>query len=375
MSVIRPEVQSLPRYKPVVKGKKQLVGADGKRIARLNANEGPWPPFPEVVAAMEQAVREGNWYPDLSFYEVKEALSKLHGVDISRIVVGSGSAPIIRLLMLVTIRPGEDVLVPWPPYPAHGVGAHLHGGVVVKVPLDTDGACDMDGLLARVTDRTRVALICTPHNPTGSVVSRRAFEEYLARVPDHVVTVLDQAYQEFVTDSDAVDGRAYLDAPKPLVVFRTLSKVYGLAGVRSGYALATAEVAEAMNKSNETFAMSQIAVAATLAGLTRQDLVQERVAIIAAERAKLHRVCDALGLAHTPSQANFVWVDTRRDSKAVSDACLKRGFMIRSGDVHDAPQHVRVTIGRPEENDGFIAAFSAALQEVPETTAALAPAK
>ena len=372
---IRPEIASLPRYKPLVKGKKQLVGPDGKRIARLNANEGPWPPFPEVIEAMEQAVREGNWYPDLSFYEVKEALSQLHGVDMTRIVVGSGSAPLIRLLMLVTIRPGEEVLIPWPPYPAHGVGAHLHGGVVVKVPLDADGACDMDALLERITDRTRVALICTPHNPTGSVVSRRAFEKYLAHVPDHVVTVLDQAYQEFTTDADAVDGRAYLDGPKPLVVFRTLSKVYGLAGVRSGYAFATQELADAMNKSNETFAMSQIAVVATLAGLKRQDLVRERVTTIAAEREKIHRACDKLGLAHTPSQANFVWIDLRRSSKDVSDALLKRGFMVRSGDVHDAPQWLRVTVGRPEENDGFIEGFRAVLAEIPETGAVLTPAK
>jgi len=373
VTTIRPEVQSLPRYKPAVKGKKQLVAADGKAIARLNANEGAWPPFPEVVAAMQEAAREGNWYPDLSFYDVKEALSRLHGVDVSRIVVGSGSAPLIRLLMLITIRPGEEVLIPWPPYPAHGVAAHLHGGVVVRVPL-RDGACDMDALLAAVTDKTRLALICTPHNPTASVVTRRAFEAYLARVPDHVVTVLDQAYQEFVTGDDAVDGRAYLAGPKPLVVFRTLSKVYGLAGVRSGYALATAEVAEAMNKANETFAMSQIAVVATLAGLARQDLVSERVATVAAERAKILRACDALRLVYTPSQANFVWIDTRRNSKDVSDALLRRGFMVRSGDVHDAPQNIRVTIGRPEENDGFIKALGAVLAEVPEAGAALATA-
>ena len=371
MTTIKPEVQSLPRYKPAVKGKKQLVGPDGKSIARLNANEGPWPPFPEVIEAMQAAARESNWYPDLSFFDVKEALSQLHGVDISRIVVGSGSAPLIRLLMLVTVRPGEEVLIPWPPYPAHSVAAHLHGGVVVRIPLRS-GACDMEALLGAITDNTRIALVCTPHNPTGSVVSRRAFEEYLTRVPEHVVTVLDQAYQEFVTDDDAVDGRAYLGGPKPLVVFRTLSKVYGLAGVRSGYALATTELAEAMNKSNETFSMSQLAVVATLASLKRQDLVRQRVAIIATERAKLLRACDALGLAYTPSQANFVWIDTRRNSKEVSEAFLRRGFMVRSGDVHDAPQHIRVTIGRPEENDGFIEAFRIVLDEVRESGAALA---
>ena len=363
--MIRPEILSLPRYKPAIKGKKKTVGSDGKPIARMNANEGPWPPFPDAIKAMQEAIADSNWYPDLSYLDIKEALSEVHGVDLARIVVGSGSAPLIRLLMLCTIRTGDEVLVPWPPYPQHATGAHLHGGTVVRVPL-RDGACDMDALLERVTDRTRLALICTPHNPTGSVVSRRAFEDYLARVPGHVITVLDQAYQEFVTDPEAVDGRRYLDGPKPLVVFRTLSKVYGLAGIRTGYAFATLEIAEAMSKANETFSMSHIAVAASVASLRRQDIVRERAAVIAAEREKLKRACEELGLSYTPTEANFIWIDLRRNAKEVSDALLKRGFMVRSGEVHDAPQHMRVTVGRPEENDGFIAALRGVLDEIPE---------
>ena len=366
--MIRPEIQSLPRYKPGVKGKKTLVGPDGKRIARLNANEGPWPPFPDALAAMQAALTESNWYPDLSYLDIKDALAELHGVDTARIVVGSGSAPLIRLLMLVLIRSGEEVLVPWPPYPAHGVAAHLHGGVVVRVPL-REGACDMDAALAAITPRTRLALICSPHNPTGSVVGRRAFEDYLEHVPDHVVTVLDQAYQEFVTDPDAVDGRRYLEQAKPVVVFRTLSKVYGLAGIRTGYALATLELAEAMNKANETFSMSHLAVVASVASLKRQDLVRERVATIAAEREKLRRACDRLGLSYTPTEANFIWIEVRRSGKDVSDALLRRGFMVRSGEVHDSPRHIRVTIGRPDENDGLVAALGEVLSEIPEPAA------
>jgi histidinol-phosphate aminotransferase len=362
---IRPEIQSLPGYKPGVKAKRATVGPDGKPLARLNANEGPYPPFPDAVAAMHAAVDEGNWYPDLSFYDFKAALAELHGVGMERIVVGSGSAPLIRLLMLVTLRSGDEVLYPWPPYPAHGVALHLHGGVAVRTPL-RDGACDMEALLSRVTPSTRMALICSPHNPTGSVVTRRDFERYFARVPDHVVTVLDQAYQDFVTDRDAVDGLTYLDRGKPIVVFRTLSKVYGLAGVRSGYALASAELAEAMNKSNETFAMSSVAAAGSIASIKRQDLMRERVERIAAEREKLKRACDALGLAYTPTEANFIWIDVRRSAKDVADAMQRRGFMIRSGEVHDEPNFIRISVGRPEQNDGVIRALRETLAEVPE---------
>lgn len=368
--MIRPEVASLPRYKPGIKGKRTLVRPDGTPLARLNANEGPWPPFPDAIKAMQDALGDTNWYPDQSYADLKQAISDVHGVAVERIVVGSGSAPIIRLLMLVLLRSGDEVLLPWPPYPAHGVAAHLHGGIVRRVPL-RNGACDLDELLGMVTPRTRLALICTPHNPTGSVVTAPAFESYLERVPDHVVTVLDQAYQEFVVDPDAVDGRAYLDRGKPLVVFRTMSKVYGLAGIRSGYAFATAELAEAMNKSHETFSMSHIAVAASVASLKRQDIVRERVGIVVSEREKLKRACDVLGLSYTPTEANFIWIDTRRSGKEVSDALLRRGYLVRSGDVHDAPQHVRITVGRPDENDGLISALHEVLAEVPEGSAAL----
>jgi histidinol-phosphate aminotransferase len=189
-----------------------------------------------------------------------------------------------------------------------------------------------------------------------------------------VVTVLDQAYQEYVSDPDAVDGRAYLDGAKPVVVFRTFSKVYGLAGARSGYSFASEVIATAMERARETFTVSHLAVAASVASLRRQDLVQERARLNAIEREKLLEACDGLGLVTTPSEANFIWIDLRRNGKAVADALLARGFMTRSGEVHDAPNHLRVTCGRPDETDGLISALREVLAEIPEAAGSGNPA-
>jgi histidinol-phosphate aminotransferase len=362
--IIRPAISTLPRYKPGIKAKRALVTADGSPIARLNANEGPWAPFPDAIEAMAEALTDLNWYPDQSYTDLKLALAERYGLDAARFAVGSGSGSLIRLLTMVTIDPGDQALMPWPPYPAHGVAVGLMGGEVVRVPL-VDGAADVEGLLDAITDRTRLVLICSPHNPTGGVVTRAAFESYLERVPNHVVTLLDQAYQEYVTDPDAVDGLQYLDHEKPVVVFRTFSKAYGLAGLRSGYAAAGPELIEAMGKATETFTMSHVAVVASVASLARKDLVEERSALNAIERSKLTTGLAARGLDVTPSQGNFVWVDTGRDAKAVSAALLARGIQVRSGEVHDAPAHIRVTCGRPDENDQFLAVLDDVLAEVP----------
>jgi histidinol-phosphate aminotransferase len=366
--LIRNEVLTLPRYKPGVKSKRSFVGPDGQRIAKLNSNEGPWPPFPDALEAMAKALPELNWYPDQSYAELKGALAEVHHSEPDRIAVAAGSGSLIRLLAMVLIQPGDEVLIPWPPYPAHGVAVHLMGGIVIRVPL-RDGAPDLDAALAAITPATRLALICSPHNPTGSAVSRSAFEAYLERVPDHVVTVLDQAYQEYVTDPEAVDGRHYVDGLKPVVVFRTFSKAYGLAGVRAGYSFAPVELTEALNKAAETFTMSHVAVAAALASLGRQDLVRERAASNAIERDKVRAALEERGFAPAPTQSNFIWFDVRRNAKAVSDALLQRGVMVRSGEVHDAPTSLRVTFGRPDENDRFVRALDEVLAELPEELA------
>jgi histidinol-phosphate aminotransferase len=364
---VRPEIAALPPYRPGADHAEPAPGA-GPPLVRLDNNEAPWPPFPEALRAIERAARDLNRYPEISCRGIVEALADFHQVPGDRVVVGSGSVSLIRTLALVLLSPGDEIVVTTPPYPAYGVAGALMGATVQRVPARS-GAPDLEGMLARVGARTRLVFVASPHNPTGGVVNRRALEGYLERIPDHVVTVLDQAYHEYVTDPEYADGRAYLDAGKPLAVLRTFSKVYGLAGLRVGYAFATPALREAMERARENFPVSSLGQGAAIASLTRPDLVRERSQATAAERARLRGLCDTLGLAYTPSEGNFLFVDLRRDAKAVCAALRQRGVLVRSGDVHGAPTWVRVTVGSAEDTGRFDAALREALAAVPEAAA------
>lgn len=362
---IRPEIQALPSYRPGVEFADLVREADGRPLARLDSNEAPWPPFPEAVEAIQRSAADLNRYPEISCRTLTRALADCHGVPAERIVVGSGSGSLIRAVALVCLGPGDEAVVATPPYPAYLVSAALMGAAVTRVPAQ-DGACDLMAMLDRVTERTRVVFVSNPHNPTGSIVRRAALEAYLGRVPGHVVTVLDEAYHEYAADPAYPDGRAYLDAGKPLLVLRTFSKVYGLAGLRVGYGFATPELRDALDRARENFPLSSLAQAAAVASLPRQDLVRERARATVAERGRLREACEGLGLRSTPSEANFLFVDVRRDASMVVAALRRRGVLVRSGQVHGTPSWIRVSLGWPEENRRFAEALARVLAEVPE---------
>lgn len=362
---IRPEISSLP-----ANSRDDPAPAEAKRLGianpfKLNNNESPWPPFPDAVEAIQAHLEDLNWYPDPTYARLREALGEHHRIDPDRVVVGNGSHSLIRLLGLVLLTPDDAALVPSPAYPAHPVATRLMGAQVIYVPL-SNGACDLQAMLAAVTPMTRLAFICSPHNPTGSVVCDEDVEAYLDQVPEHVVTVFDQAYQEFVSDPRSADGTRYLDRAKPVIVLRTFSKIYGLAGMRVGYGLTSSELSGALYRANEPFPLNQLAVEAAIASLGRQDIVCERNRLNAVERQKVLDAARRLGLGHTPTQANFVFLDVRRDSRAVSDALLRAGIMVRSGDVHGSPTWIRMTLGSPDQNDWFIQALEKTLHEIPE---------
>jgi histidinol-phosphate aminotransferase len=367
--LIRPEIDSLPAYKPGVHPEEELRRWGVTEVTRLHNNEGPWEPVPEAIAAMQRALASLNRYPDQTYAKLKQALAAAYGVDASQIIVGNGSGSLIRLVAQVVLRPGDEVLVAWPPYPNYLVTAGLSGAEIVRVPL-REGAMDLRAAVAAMTDRTRVVFIANPHNPTGSIVPRAELEWYFEQVPSDVATVLDEAYMEFVSEPGYPDGRAFLERGKPLLTLRTLSKVYGLAGLRIGFGVATPELSAAMHRARETFIISSLAVEAAVASLSRQDIVRERVASIAEGRRGLERLCDELGLRYEPSQANFVFIDVRRPARDVCSALVRRGILVRSGDVHQCPTWVRVSIGSPEAMQRFARAFREVLAEVPEPAGA-----
>ncbi len=362
--VIRTEIDTLPEYNPGLQPIEEMRRLGITEIIRMNSNEGPWPPFPQAVEAIQRALTGLNRYPDKSYRRIKEALSETYGVDPSQICVGNGAGSLIRLVAGVVLRPVDEVLLAWPPYPNYLIAIGISGASIRKIPVK-DSLTDLRTIIDQISERSRMVFIANPHNPTGSIVPREELGWYFDQVPDHVVTILDEAYFEFVTEQDYPDTRAFLNRGKPLVGLRTFSKVYGLAGLRVGFAFATPEMSSAMDKARETFTMNTLAVEAAIASLSRQDLVRERVQAIATGREELEKACDELGLTYTPSQANFIFIDVQRDAHAVTMGLLKRGVLVRSGKMHDAPTWIRVTVGLPEENQKFIAAFREVLAEIP----------
>ena len=360
MALFRPEIAALPPYRAGVD-----AGEIGLDLARLDSNEAPWPPFPEAIEAIQRAARELHRYPEISCRTFIAALADCHGVAPERIVVGSGSGSLIRALGLVLLRPGDEVVIAAPAYPPYRVTATLMGANVREVPV-ADGAPALDAMRAAVTARTRMVFVANPHNPTGGIARRTELERYLDQVPRHVVTVLDEAYHEYVADPDYPDGRRCLDTGKPLAVLRTMSKAYGLAGLRVGYAFLTAELREALERARENFPLSSLAQAAAVASLPRQDLVRERARAIVAERIAMAVRCDALGIRSAPSEANFLFLDVRREARVVCAALRRQGVLVRSGAVHGVPTAIRVSLGWPEDNARFLAALPGALAEVPE---------
>lgn len=363
--IIRPEIELLPAYKPGVKPEEELRRLGVTDVIPLHLNEGPWPPFPDAIEAMQRALGSLNRYPDQNYSQLTSALAETYAVDPSRIIVGNGSGNLIRLFAQVVLERGDEVMMAWPPYPNYTVTAGISGAPIIRVPL-RDGAIDLDAALESVTDRTRMVIVANPHNPTGSIVPREQLERYFERVPPTVATLLDEAYFEFITEPGYPDTRAFLEAGKPLLGLRTFSKAYGLAGLRIGFGFATAEIADAMNRARETFIVSTLAAEAATASLTRQDLVRERVQAIVDGRTWLLEQCDSLGLSHTPSQANFIFVDVRRPAREVCHAIMKRGILIRAGELHGSATWVRITIGLPDQNRKLAQALREALAEIPE---------
>ena len=289
--------------------------------------------------------------------QLRDKLAERYGVSPDRIVTGCGSVALAEHLAKATCLPGDEIVHSWRSFEAYPIISAGVGATSVRVPNTPGHAHDLAAMADAITDRTRLAIVCNPNNPTGTSVRRAELDRFLDAVPDDVLVVLDEAYREFVTDDEVPDGLAvYGDRPN-VVVLRTLSKAWGLAGLRIGFLVGQPEVAVAIRKVLTPFSTSLVAQAAALAALDAEDEVRRRCAIVISER---ERVTEALRklLPDVPSsQSNFVWLPLGDQAAAFGAACEKRGVIVRpfQGDG------VRVTIGTPEENDAFLAAAEAAL--------------
>ncbi|MEW2165928.1 histidinol-phosphate transaminase [Streptomyces sp. NPDC007084] len=339
---LRADVSGLPRYVPGRAAPSDLVD-------KLSSNENPFPPLPSVVAAMREELGRVNRYPDPANGELVTRLSTRLAVPAENIVPGAGSLGVTRDLLCAAVGSGDEVVFAWRSFEAYPRLVWATGATPVQIPL-RDERHDLTAMADALTSRSRLVLVCNPNNPTGTAVHRGELERFLDRVPGDVLVVLDEAYREFVDDTDVPDGIALQRDRPNVVVLRTFSKAYGLARLRVGYAVAHPPVAAALRACAVPFGVSGLAQAAARASLDAEPELLERVGTLTAERARVIRALRAAGRPVPDSQANFVWLRLGAHTPAFAEACLTAGVMVRPfGD-----EGVRITIGTPEQNDRLL---------------------
>ncbi|WP_454157216.1 histidinol-phosphate transaminase [Microbacterium lacticum] len=333
---IRPEIAALPAYK-----QGRQAGADA---FKLSSNENPFDPLPGVVQAV-QAAHGFNRYPDATAARLRARLAERFGTTDDHVHVAAGSVSILFQLAQATSGAGDEILFSWRSFEAYPSLTTVAGSTAVTVPNDADGRHDLDAMADAVTDRTRMIIVCTPNNPTGPVVTQAGFDAFLARVPADVLIVLDEAYAEFVTDPDAVDGARVLAAGHPnVVVLRTFSKAYGLAGLRVGYAVGDPRVLAAARSTGIPLSVTAAAEQAALASLDAEDELRERVAELAARRDELAARLRETGWDVPEAQGNFVWLPAGDRALEVAEAFEAAGLIVRPF----AGDGVRISIGEAE---------------------------
>ena len=330
---------------------------EGLTTYKLSSNENPYPPLPGVLAAAEQAAAAMNRYPDMAGVDLYAALSAKLGVPTSDLALATGSVALIYQLLQAFCEPGDEVVYAWRSFEAYPIAAAVAGAASVRVPVRPDGRHDLDAMLAAITERTRVVMVCTPNNPTGPAVTQSELDTFLAAVPSHVLVVVDEAYVEFVRMADAVDGVATYQRRENVVLTRTFSKAYGLAGLRIGYAVGPAPLAAALRAVSLPFGVTSVAQAAAVASLAAEAALLERVDALVAERARVLDGLRAGGVEVPDAQGNFVWFGVGDRALDLAAACDEVGVVVRPF----AGDGVRASIGEPEANDRLVEVASRVL--------------
>jgi histidinol-phosphate aminotransferase len=360
-SFFKPPVRDIVPYepgKPVEEVQREL-GLE--RVVKLASNEGPFGPFPEALEALAAAAPELNRYPDGGGYRLRVALAARHDVRFEEIALGAGADGVVDCLAQVSLQHGDEIVCGWPSFPSYVITAAKLAAVPRIVPL-RDGRYDLPALLDAVTERTKLVFICNPNNPTGTMNTRAELDDYFDSVPDHVVTVLDQAYFEYVDEPDYPDGiEEYAKRGRRVVVLRTFSKIHGLAGLRVGYGVAPEEIVTAIGKVRRAFDITTPGQVAALASLTASGASAElerrrrlnREGRPAIEEALREHGFEPIG----PAVANFVFAEVGEDSRPLFERLLEQGVIVRPTIGFGAAGAIRVTVGTPEENAYFRAAL------------------
>lgn len=360
----RPAVRKLAPYVPgrPIEEIEAQYGVTG--ALKLASNENPLGPSPKGVAAAVAAASSVHVYPDGSGTFLRRALAERHGVPAEQVLLGSGSCELIDICIRAFVDPGEEVVVPAGIFRMFPVATGRAGGTFVEVPTGPGFRPDVDAILRRVGPQTKVVALANPNNPTGAYSTRSELAELFAGLPEHVVAIVDEAYFEFARETpDYPDALELLRAGHEVVVLRTFSKIYGLAGLRIGYAFAAPEIAAAMNKVREPFNTTSVAQAAALAALSDEEHCERTRALVRAERAFLAEELRRRGAVVHPSLGNFLLVELPIPYAPVDPEFARRGVILRPMGSWGFPHAFRLSVGTHEENVRFLAVFDEVLAE------------
>lgn len=345
-------IRPYPPGKPIEELEREL-GIKGS--IKLASNENPLGPSPKALEAIERALKGIHRYPDGGGYYLKKRLAELYDLEMDSIILGNGSNEIIELVVRTFLKSGEAILTGYPTFLVYELVVKAAGGRTILVPLK-EMTYDLEAMAKRLDEGVRIVFIANPNNPTGTIVKRDELEAFLDHLPEDTILVLDEAYHEYVMDPDYPDGLRYLKKGKRVLVLRTFSKIYGLAGLRIGYGMGDRELIDGMNRVRQPFNVNSLAQIGALAAIDDREHIGRSVENNRRGLEFLYREVGALGLPYIPTQTNFFLIKVG-DGDGVYRALLKKGVIVRSMGSYGLGEYIRVTVGLPEENERFIEAL------------------
>ncbi|MEQ1544081.1 histidinol-phosphate transaminase [Methyloglobulus sp.] len=329
-------------------------------IIKLASNENPLGPGKKALAAIQGALLKLTLYPDGNGFNLKSALAKKYALNANQITLGNGSNELLELVARAFLQPRLEAMFSEHAFAVYPIVTQAVGASAVIIPALNYGN-DLDAMAARVSDKTRVIFIANPNNPTGTLLSQVELQRFISVLPKHCLCVLDEAYFEFINEQDRINSIDWLKTNPNLIITRTFSKAYGLAGLRIGYGLSSPEIADILNRVRQPFNNNALALAAAEAALGDDEYLQQTIAVNTQGMTDLTDGFKALGLEWIPSAGNFVSVDLKRPGQPVYEALLRKGVIVRPVANYGLPNHLRISIGTPTENQFFLKALAEAL--------------
>ncbi|WP_058303840.1 histidinol-phosphate transaminase [Gorillibacterium timonense] len=358
----KPSIVHLPVYQPgkPIEDVKRELGLD--KVIKLASNENPFGCSPKAKEAIIRELDQLSLYPDGAAISLTEEVAKRNGVRPDQIIFGCGSDEVIEMIAKAFFLPGDETVMATHTFSQYRHNAEVEGAVIVEAEMK-DGTHDLDAMLAKVTDKTKIVWICNPNNPTGTMLPHQTVADFLNKISAEILVVLDEAYIEYVTAPDFPNGLELLKQHKNLILLRTFSKIYGLAALRIGYGIGHPDIIKLVAQVRPPFNTTRTAQAAALAAIQDVEFVARCREANAEGIQYLTGEFDRMGLRHFPAHGNFIMVEVGRPSKDVFDALLRKGYIIRAGHALGFPTSIRVTVGSREQNEGFIAALSEVLAQ------------